>query len=86
MISGARDQVLALACLRHGLPTSEGRGFDRLTLETTSPLSASLVRSLERNELSRAFRIVVEALIDEIREVDFELAARLSDPLRRLAD
>src|SRR5512142_2944789 len=29
MVSAMRDQVLALACARHGLPTREGRGMDR---------------------------------------------------------
>jgi len=85
MISGARDHVLALACFRHGLPTSEGRGFDRLPQDTSSPLSASLVRSLERYELSRAFSVVVEALLVEVREVDAGLADQLSPPLTELA-
>ena len=30
MISGVRDHVLALACLRHGVPAVQGRGMDRL--------------------------------------------------------
>jgi hypothetical protein len=30
MVSAMRDQVLALACLRHGLPAREGRGMDLL--------------------------------------------------------
>src|SRR5205085_6629022 len=56
MISGMRDQVLALACLRHGLPAREARGIDRLTPGVTTPLQEALVRSLEPEELLRAFR------------------------------
>ena len=36
MISGMRDQVLALACLRHGLPAREGRGMDGLPADVAA--------------------------------------------------
>ena len=36
MISAMRDQVLALACLRHGLPAREGRGMDALPADVTT--------------------------------------------------
>src|ERR1041385_7796154 len=44
MISAARDQVLALACVRHGLPHAYGRGFHRLPDDVTAPLEPALVR------------------------------------------
>jgi hypothetical protein len=84
MISGVRDHVLALACLRHGVPASQGRGMDQLPPEITTPLAAALVRSLDAAELARAFRTVVEALLTEIREVEPDLATRLTDPLMQL--
>ena len=84
MISGARDQVLSLACLRFGLPSSEGRGLDDLPSDVTTPLSQSLIRSLDQGELSRAFALIVEALIVEIEYVDQSLARRLADPLRTM--
>jgi hypothetical protein len=36
MLSAVRDQVLALACLRHGVSAVEGRGIDSLLPETTA--------------------------------------------------
>jgi hypothetical protein len=85
MISGMRNQVLALACLRYDLPTSEGRGFDGLPCEVTARVSEALVSSLDPERLSQAFVVVIEALIAETLEVDSALAERLIGPLRELA-
>jgi len=84
MLSGARDQVLALACLRHGLPAVEGRGIDALSPEATATVDGALVRSLDPAELRRAFAAVGEALIDEVERADARLADRLVVPLREL--
>jgi hypothetical protein len=86
MISGMRDQVLALACLRNGLPAAEGRGMDRLPADVTTPLQDALVRSLDTEGLLRAFRAATSGLICEIRNIDEELAARLERPLRELTE
>ncbi len=85
MISGVRDHVLMLACLRHGVPHSQGRGLHLLPSATTAPVEATLVRSLEVAELHRAFRASVDVLLAEITHVDAELAVRLDRPLRELA-
>jgi hypothetical protein len=85
MISGMRDQILALACRRHDLPTKEGRGIDRLPPEVTAPLEGALVRSLDPEGLARAFGVATTALISEIRFVDQALAGRLEPILRDLA-
>lgn len=77
MLSAMRDQVLALACVRHGLPAREGRGIDALPLDVTAPLRESLVRSLDAPELLRAFRVVTEAFVREMHILDRELATRL---------
>ncbi len=84
MLSAMRDQVLALACLRHGLPAVEGRGIDRLPPEATAAVAAGLVRSLDAAELRRAFVAVTEALIAEVGRADAGLADRLAAPLREL--
>lgn len=86
MLSAARDQVLALACLRHGVSAVEGRGIDRLPQEVTAAVAAALVRSLDAAELKRAFGVVSEALIAETEWVDAVLAQRLAAPLRALVD
>jgi len=85
MISGVRDQVLALACLRHGVTAVQARGIDSLPLETTAAVADSLVRSLDAAELRRAFVAVTDALVAEIERADADLAYRLAPPLRELA-
>jgi hypothetical protein len=44
------------------------------------------VGQLEGSELSRAFRIVTDGLLREIRSVEPELAARLQEVLMELTD
>ncbi|MGI8429603.1 MAG: nucleotidyltransferase domain-containing protein [Solirubrobacteraceae bacterium] len=85
MISAMRDQVLALACLRHSLPAVQGRGMDRLPPETTVVVAQALVRSLEIPELKRAFAQATRALLVETERTDPALADRLTAPLRELA-
>ena len=85
MISGVRDHVLALACLRHGVPAVQGRGMDRLPPGATAGIAGALVRSLDISELARAFRLATEALLAEAGQVDAGLAARLSGTLTELA-
>ena len=84
MISGVRDQVLSLACLRLGFPCSQGRGLHLLPQATTAALEPALVRSLDPTELTRAFRAAVVVLLAEIELVEPALAARLEGPLREL--
>lgn len=84
MISGMRDQVLALACLRHAVPATQGRGIDELPAAVTAPIVAGLVRSLDPAELLRAFAATAAALAGEAARHDPGLAARLAGPLREL--
>ena len=86
MISGMRDQALALACLRHNLPSVHGRGIDHLPVEVTRQFEGSLVRQLDTVELSRAFEVVTQRLLGEIRSFDMELAGRLHDALSSLSE
>jgi hypothetical protein len=86
MISGVRDHVLALACVRHGVPAVQGRGMDSLPPDVTAPMATALVRSLDAAELRRAFASACELLLAEIAAFDADLAARLSAPIRELAE
>jgi hypothetical protein len=86
MVSGMRDQVLALACLRHGLPTREGRGFDRLPLEVTRPLEHALLGRIAPEEIADALRTAASGLLQEARSVDAVLADRLAPALRELSE
>lgn len=84
MISGVRDHVLMLMCLRHGVPHAQGRGLHLLPAATTAAVEPALVQSLDAAELRRAFRASVDVLLAEVAEVDAELAVRLSRTLREL--
>lgn len=85
MVSGLRDQVFALACLRHDVPATQGRGLDDLPAEATGPITAALVRSPDPAELSRAFTAACEALLTEVGHIDPEHAERLAPSVRELA-
>jgi hypothetical protein len=84
MISGFRDQVLGLACIRYGVSPNQGRGIDKVPREITGAFTGALVRSLDNAELKRAYRSCGEVFIDELNYVDSELASRLEEPLREL--
>jgi hypothetical protein len=86
MLSAVRDHALALACLRHGLPSVHGRGMDQLPAAVTAAFEGSLVRRLHAAELSRAFQVVMQGLLGEIRSQDAELANRLQTTLISLTE
>jgi hypothetical protein len=82
-ISSIRDYALAIACHRHNLPVSYGRGFDKLPPEILEPFKSALVSSLERDELLRALGVAIDGLLRESVEVQ-ELAAKVEPQLRHL--
>ncbi|HJS91275.1 MAG TPA: hypothetical protein VJ738_15025 [Steroidobacteraceae bacterium] len=86
MLNGLRDRIFALACLRHGLPPHQGRGWDELPAPVTEELSATLTGSLDRAALLGAFAAAVDALLMEVRFVDRSLADALRIPLQSLVD
>lgn len=86
MLSQMRDYVLSAACVRLGLLAREGRGFDQLPSEVIAPLASSLVTRVAADELARAFRVVMHALLVEADRVDAHLASRLRPVLIELAN
>ena len=82
-ISSARDYALNLACLRHGLPANNGRGFDSLPAEVHDVFKSSFVASLERGELLRVLGSVIDGMLSETDEVK-ELAAKVKPQLYEL--
>lgn len=86
MVSGVRDQGLALACIRYGLAAANGRGIDQLPHEVKARFSGALVTRLDQAELLRAFRVSVAGLLVEIRAADQLLADRLHETLTELAE
>jgi len=82
-ISSLRDYALAIACHRHGLPVSYGRGFDHLPTHVLEPFKSALVSSLERDELLRALKAAIDGLLRESVEVE-DLAEKVESQLRQL--
>jgi hypothetical protein len=64
-ISALRDNALTLACLRRGLPTGYGKGFDELPTSIAASFDDALVRSLDRGEILRALNSAVGGLLRE---------------------
>jgi hypothetical protein len=84
-ISGVRDQVIALACLRLGLPAAYAKGADALPEDITGPLEDALPASLDRAELLRALKAATSALVRELKENDPPLAGALGRALVAIA-
>jgi len=82
-IRSARDEALAMACLRHGLPAAHARGVDQLPADVTAALRDALVRSFDREELLRALGCAIGGLIRESAALG-ERGARMAGPLREL--
>jgi predicted nucleotidyltransferase len=84
LISGIRDEVLALACLRLGHTTAYAKGAHLLPRKLTAPLERTLVRSLDEAELRRALAAAACALGEELERTDHALANRLRPMLAEL--
>jgi hypothetical protein len=85
MVSAMRDHVLALACLRLGLPAREGRGLHQLPKDVTDPMTQALVGGLDPETLTRALRVTSDALLREAGMVSAEHAERIAGVVRELA-
>jgi hypothetical protein len=83
-IGALRGQILALACLRLGHPSSYAKGAHLLPADVTAPLTATLVRALDEAELTRALGAATAALVAELTLADAALAARLAAALSDL--
>jgi hypothetical protein len=64
-ISGVRDQALTLACVRLGLASHYGQGFDSLPDAIRSSAAGALVRSTDRIDLLQALKRATEVLLSE---------------------
>lgn len=86
LISGVRNQVLALACLRLDHPTAYAKGADLLPAGLTAPLEATFVRSLDGAEMRRALAAAANALTAELELTEPALADRLRPTLAELSE
>jgi predicted nucleotidyltransferase len=80
-IRSIRDNTLALACLRLGLPAAHSKGVDRLPSEITGPALDAFARSMEADELARAFRAATGVFLVELRQTDVRIAEKLEQVL-----
>jgi hypothetical protein len=85
MLSNMRNRVIALASLREGLSTSEGRGFDELSRDQRTGFVQSYPSALTAEELQRAFQRTTSALLNEIRLRDSDLAEKIGPTLMDIA-
>ena len=84
-INETRNQILALACLDKGLPSSHGRGFDSLPLEVLKPLERTQIGSVEPSALIEAIRGLVDGLLRNSGSAK-DLAASLEPQLALLQE
>lgn len=83
-ISSLRDNILALASFRYGLPIRYAKSADSLPEEFKARLESTLVLSLGKTELRRALDAVLEAFALELEHHDANLAAKLGPMLSAL--
>ena len=84
-LTGMRDAVLALACLRHGTVPVQARGIDDLPADLLHALAGTVPHGLDAGELRRAFRATADALLVEVGHADPARADRLAPLVRELA-
>ncbi|WP_156250346.1 nucleotidyltransferase domain-containing protein [Pseudactinotalea terrae] len=81
MLDDLRNQVLSLACLRHGLVAFHGRGVDQLPTAVLAAFADAHSSDLTDAALARRFRSLLDLLLTEIIEYDRDLAERLRPSL-----
>ena len=81
-ITNLRYYAMTLACLRLDLRAYYGKGFDQLPAEVRDAFDVALVRSLERDELTRALNAGIKALLRECEVADDD--GRILERLREM--
>ena len=84
MLRGMRNHVCELTCLRCGVTPHQGRGLDDLPALERASAATCIPSSLEPSELRRAFQSTMRKLLEELLDVNTELATRLSGPLNEI--
>ena len=84
MLSAMRNHVLGLACLRNNLSSRDGREFDDLASDDKTAVLNCYPKSLDAEELSRAFHNTTHLLVSEIHVADPEVANRIEPVLTEI--
>ncbi|MFL5935744.1 MAG: nucleotidyltransferase domain-containing protein [Gaiellaceae bacterium] len=79
-----RDHALSLACLRHGLPAVQARGYDDLPADMLRRFEDTHVASLDADALRRALAASVHALVGEGSEARLPHADTVAQRLAEL--
>lgn len=66
-ISALRNNALSLACRARGLPSVYAKGVDRLPPDIRNAAAGAFVRTLDRDDLSRALHVAIDALLREAK-------------------
>jgi predicted nucleotidyltransferase len=82
-VGAVRDHALSLACLRHGLPGVQARGYDDLPAEILARFAETHVAAAEPESLRTALAASVSALMREGADADLVTAKVVAE---RLAD
>jgi hypothetical protein len=69
-VGAVRDHALSLACLRHGLPAVQARGYDDLPADVLAGFDGTHVESLAPDRLRSALTAGMRALLHEGRQAD----------------
>ena len=85
MLSGMRNHVFELTCLRCDVIARQGRGLDDLPATERATAGACLPGELEPAALKRAFENTMETLLKEIRHIDGGLENRVAGVLREIS-
>lgn len=85
MLDQLRDQLLVLACLRHGLNPHHGREADRLPPSFLEELGHARATTTTRSDLARSHEALVGILAGEVARHDHGLGSQLNTPLGVLA-
>ena len=85
MLDDLRNQVVALACVRHGLNPWHGREVDRLPVDELSALQRSRAADLSPRALSESLARLLAFLLGEIEQYDPARAARMRGAVQAIA-
>jgi hypothetical protein len=86
MLSGMRNHVLELTCIRCGVIPQQGRGLDDLPASERATAATCLPQSLAPAALQRAFQNTMKALLDEIRLRSDDTERKLAGVLQEMAE
>jgi hypothetical protein len=84
MLSGMRNHVFELTCLRYGVIAQQGRGLDDLPAAERDAAAGCIPQSLNPAELRRGFQNTMRMFVREIRHVDRAQEGRLAEVLNEI--